>query len=84
MEAQRSKSKGFTGTSTPLQLTECPWCGYALSGGQDCRYDEPHQRFLVFCGDPECSFTAKQAPGEGIPVVTVDTQVYRLLPAFVR
>ena len=83
VEAQRSKSKGFSGASTPLQLTECPWCGYALSGGQDCRYDEPHQRFLVFCGDQECSFTAKQAPGEGIPVVTVDTQVYRLLPAFV-
>ncbi|MCY4256865.1 MAG: DISARM system helicase DrmA [bacterium] len=83
VEAQCSRSRGFSGASTPLQLTECPWCGYALNGGRDCRYDEPHQRFLVFCGDPECSFTAKQAPGEGIPVVTVDSQVYRLLPAFV-
>ncbi len=83
VEAQRSQSRGFSGTSTPLQLTECPWCGYTLSGSQDCRYDEPQQRFLVFCGDPECSFTAKHAPGEGIPVVTVDSQIYRLLPAFV-
>ena len=83
VEAQRNKNRGFSGANSPLQLTECPWCGYALDGVQDCHYDEPRQRFLVYCGDPECSFTAKQAPGEGIPVVTVDSQVYRLLPAFV-
>lgn len=83
VEAQRNKNKGYGGASSPLQLTECPWCGYALDGGRDCQYDEARQRFLVYCGDPDCSFTAKHAPDEGIPVVTVDSQIYRLLPSFV-
>ena len=30
-----------------------------------------------------CPFTEARSPGEGIPVVTVDEEIYRLLPAFV-
>lgn len=72
------------GQATPLQLTECPWCGRELDPKSDVRYDAGLARFLVFCGAArDCPFTARHAPDEGIPVVTVDEEIYRLLPAFV-
>lgn len=72
------------GQSTPLQLSDCPWCGRELDPKTDTRYDQGLARSLVFCGDEkECSFTSRHAPDEGIPVVTVDEEIYRLLPVFV-
>src|SRR5262249_43175912 len=40
---------------------------------------------LITCGDPKgrCPFTARRSGGEGIPVVTVDEEIYRLLPDLV-
>ena len=40
-------------------------------------------RTLLYCGDPlgNCPFSRRLAPGEGLPVVVVDEEVYRLLPA---
>ncbi len=39
----------------------------------------------MYCPDPlgRCPFTKGNAPDEGIPVVTVDEEIYRLLPAFI-
>lgn len=72
------------GQATPLQISDCPWCGRELDPKTDTKYDAGLARFLVFCGDHrECSFTPRHAPDEGIPVVTVDEEIYRLLPAFV-
>lgn len=72
------------GRSTPLQLTDCPWCGRAIDPASDTRYDSATERFLVFCGDTrECPFTPRHSTGEGIPVVTVDEEIYRLVPSFV-
>lgn len=69
----------------PLQLAACPWCGQRLSAGRDLRTDDRRRRVLLFCGDPEgdCPFTPRQSPGEGLPVVTVDEEIYRLTPALV-
>ena len=83
VESQRTPSRYFRGSGNPLQLSECPWCGHELDAGQDCRYDDGTHRFLVFCSDAECPFTARRSDGEGLPVITVDSQIYRLLPAFV-
>lgn len=76
---------GFSrGQATPLQISDCPWCGRELDPKTDTKYDSGLVRFLVFCGDErECPFTARHAPDEGIPVITVDEEIYRLLPAFV-
>ena len=76
---------GFSrGQATPLQISDCPWCGRELDPKTDTKYDSGLARFLVFCGDQrECPFTARHIPDEGIPVVTVDEEIYRLLPAFV-
>ena len=71
------------GQATPMQLTDCPWCGCDIDEA-DSRYDPMLERFLVFCGNAaECAFTEAQTAGEGIPVVTVDEEIYRLVPSFV-
>ena len=72
------------GQSTPLQLTDCPWCGREIKPDTDTDYDPVRSRFLVYCGDTqECPFTEKHAEGEGIPIITVDEEIYRLVPSFV-
>lgn len=69
----------------PVQLTSCPWCGRSIDPASDARYDPDRWRTLVFCGDPlgTCAFTEARSDGEGLPVVTVDDELYRLLPALV-
>ena len=72
------------GQATPIQLVDCPWCGHSIEAETDSRYDPALERFLVFCGNAEhCRFTAATAVDEGIPVVTVDEEIYRLVPSFV-
>jgi hypothetical protein len=68
--------------ANPVQITACPWCGHQKLSP---RSDADRWRTLVFCGDPlgECDFTGRKSPHEGIPVVTVDEEIYRLLPALV-
>jgi hypothetical protein len=72
------------GTGGVLQLAACPWCGCRLTGA-DLRTDRSRRRVLVFCSDPEgdCPFTPLRSPDEGLPVVTVDEELYRLTPALV-
>lgn len=72
-------------TGGVLQLVACPWCGSVLSAGRDVRTDDLRRRVLVFCSDEDgrCPFTPARSPGEGLPVVTVDEEVYRLTPALV-
>ena len=83
--AKDARVGGYSGgQSTPIQLSDCPWCGTSIDAGTDCRYDEALQRFLVFCGNAqECAFTEAHTSGEGIPVITVDEEIYRLVPSFV-
>ncbi|MDA8045302.1 MAG: DISARM system helicase DrmA [Actinomycetota bacterium] len=73
-----------SGTGGVLQLVACPWCGSRLSYA-DLRTDRARRRVLLFCSDPEgrCLFTERQSPGEGIPVLTVDEELYRLTPSLV-
>jgi hypothetical protein len=68
-----------------LQLTLCPWCGTALSAGRDLHTDDARRRVLLYCGDPDgaCPFSRRRSPGEGLPVMTVDEEIYRLTPALV-
>ncbi|MDE0139256.1 MAG: DISARM system helicase DrmA [bacterium] len=82
--AEDAKQGGFGGgQATPVQLTDCPWCGRQIDPKTDSRFDPVLERFLLFCGDKECSFTERKTNGEGIPVVTVDEEIYRLVPSFV-
>jgi hypothetical protein len=74
------------GAGTPHQLTNCPWCGRKIEPGKDIvvrSFEHGECRTLVFCGDPagRCPFSRAQSPGEGIPILTVDEEIYRRLPA---
>lgn len=87
-DAQRFTEDSRLGTyssrqSTPLQLTDCPWCGREIKPDTDTDYDPVRERFLVYCGDTRCPFNQRHAEGEGIPIVTVDEELYRLVPSFV-
>lgn len=79
-------SGGYTSGSTPHQLTTCPYCGREINPGRDIEvetYAQGRARTLIYCGDPEgeCLFSRRRAPGEGLPVVVVDEEIYRRLPA---
>jgi hypothetical protein len=75
------------GTSgSPAQLTSCPWCGSPIDPGKDIlveSFSAGHGRTLLYCGHVtgDCLFSRRQAPGEGLPVLVVDEEIYRLLPA---
>jgi hypothetical protein len=77
---------GAQGVGTPHQLTYCPWCGARIDPRQDhikvLKYPA-EARTLIYCGDAngECPFSPRRAPGEGLPVVVVDDEIYRRLPA---
>ncbi|MFC5379324.1 DISARM system helicase DrmA [Aquipuribacter nitratireducens] len=69
---------------TVLQLQRCPWCGTRIEA-RDVLGDDAHRRVHVYCGDEfaECPFARGGVVDDGLPVLTVDEEIYRLAPAFV-
>ncbi|MFG2206753.1 DISARM system helicase DrmA [Streptomyces sp. NPDC048638] len=68
-----------------LQVLTCPWCGSGLTARSHMEYDEGRRRVLLYCprgeGEDRCPFSRREARGEGIPVLTVDEEIYRLAPS---
>ncbi|WP_370011867.1 DISARM system helicase DrmA [Nocardiopsis sp. LDBS0036] len=75
--------KGGGGHGSPHQLMACPWCGHAINPGQDIEVDAVARRTHVLCPEFECAFSSFESDGEGIPVVVVDEEIYRLVPSLV-
>ena len=69
---------------TVLQIQRCPWCGTPITAAQ-VKADATMRRVFVYCGDElaRCPFAKGGAVAEGLPVLTVDEEIYRLTPAFV-
>lgn len=69
-----------------LQTLTCPWCGTALVGYQDVTPREDDRRILLHCSNAEgvtaCPFSRPRA-AEGLPILTVDEEIYRLAPSLV-
>lgn len=79
---------GRGGGGSPSQLTNCPWCGEKVDEGKDViveSFKMGRARTLAFCGDKKgrCEFSRAKSPGEGLPVVVVDEELYRLLPSMI-
>ena len=78
-------SEGRAHRLTVLQIQRCPWCGTRIGPGQ-VKAVTAKRRVYVYCGDEfgACPF-ARQGDdgGEGLPILTVDEEIYRLVPAFV-
>jgi hypothetical protein len=76
----------FGGVASPAQLTNCPWCGSPIDPGKHLKVETFQQgrgRTLMFCGDPlgGCEFSEARSPGEGLPVLVVDDEIYRHPPS---
>ena len=74
------------GRGSPVQLKSCPWCGTPIYAAQHVKvlpFARGPGRTITYCGDGrgDCLFSARSAPSEGLPVVVVDEEIYRLLPA---
>jgi len=68
---------------TVLQVKRCPWCGTAINPRTDLVARDELRRIHVFCGDVlgKCEFS-KAKSAEGLPLLTVDEEIYRYPPAF--
>jgi len=76
----------IAGSGSPAQLTNCPWCGTAIDPGKHIKVEtfaKGQGRTIMYCGDAlgRCLFSERQSPGEGLPVLVVDEEIYRRLPA---
>jgi len=69
---------------TVLQIQRCPWCGTPITAAQ-VTTDSVMRRVYVYCGDElaTCPFAKGGEAREGLPILTVDEEIYRLTPAFV-
>lgn len=75
-----------SGSGSLEQLTHCPWCGCQIQPRVNIEVEtfaKGRGRTLIYCGDEtgRCIFSKRQAPQEGLPVLLVDEEIYRLLPA---
>lgn len=69
--------------ASPCPLAECPWCKTRL-GPSSLTLDDQRKptAVIVGCESDKCPFCPANHQ-DGIPVVFVDEQIYRELPAFV-
>jgi len=80
----RANEYGAGHRLTVLQIQRCPWCGTPIGAAQ-VKADKTLRRVFVHCGDDlaRCEFSKGGEVEEGLPVLTVDEEIYRLAPAFV-
>ncbi|WP_331318996.1 DISARM system helicase DrmA [Methylobacterium mesophilicum] len=64
----------------PAPLKACPWCGTTLKPESFYLYPNgtAPQRLDIRCDDVDCAFSSS----ERLPIVVVDDEIYRRLPAF--
>jgi len=73
-------------SSSPHQITSCPWCGAEIVETRDIevrRFKQDIGRTLIYCGDARqrCSFSKRHSRDLGIPVLVVDEEIYRRPPS---
>ncbi|WP_016697309.1 DISARM system helicase DrmA [Actinoalloteichus spitiensis] len=80
---QARNSQGGRHRLTVLQVRRCPWCGHRITD-RDMKADAASRRVRVHCGDElaTCPFSEGGSAREGLPVLTVDEEIYRLTPSF--
>lgn len=73
---------------TPVQLLACPWCGEDLVDKGKPRSktyiaNDVCKRIMVYCPNQDCDFSGRKSGGQGIPVVVVDDELYRMRPCII-
>jgi hypothetical protein len=76
-------------TESPFPLSACPWCGHPLRISNVKILDvngRPTKtklhRAVVYCDGSGCLFSEAKRPGQGLPVLFVDEQIYKEVPDF--
>jgi len=76
-------------TISPFPLSTCPWCGADIKIHNIKLVDDhgkpsktKYTRAVVYCEGNGCSYSERKRPGQGLPVVFVDEQIYQELPDF--
>ncbi len=82
---QYQRGSAIGGVGSARQLTNCPWCGSPIEAGRDIKVEpfaKGRGRTFIYCGDTlgRCPFSRKNS-SEGLPVLVVDEEIYRCLPA---
>ena len=82
-QLERAAAWGGGYRLTVLQIQRCPWCGSAVTS-RDVKTNLAKRRVYVYCGDElaECPFAQGGEVADGLPILTVDEEIYRLAPAF--
>ncbi|GGV23968.1 helicase [Actinomadura cremea] len=82
-----ARADGHGRRANVLQTLACPWCGEELRAQRDLHFDADRRRVLLYCprgeGDDPCPFSKREAKGEGLPILTVDEEIYRYAPSLV-
>jgi hypothetical protein len=80
---EQERDQRFGVSSTPAQLTSCPWCGSEIIPGRDIKVDRELGRTFVYCGDKygRCEFSRALSPLSGLPVSVVDEEIYHRPPS---
>lgn len=89
-DSARAKAVAFKnnpqGKPSPIPLETCPWCGerfgansFDLQLDGKSNWDTPNE-LRVVCTNFECEFSG--GSGRSLPILAVDEQIYRRLPAF--
>jgi hypothetical protein len=83
-EQLKRVNDGASHRLTVLQIQRCPWCGTMITPS-NVKGDPTSRRVFVHCGDElgRCPFSKGGGVPEGLPVLTVDEEIYRLTPSFV-
>src|SRR6266702_5051395 len=81
LQLNRANRSGGGYRLTVLQIQRCPWCGGRISA-RNVRTDGGIRRVFVYCGDDlaACPFAEGGEVKDGLPVLTVDEEIYRLAP----
>lgn len=81
-----ARDQGHGHRANVLQTLACPWCGEQLRAERDLHIDDERRRILLYCPRGEgdaCPFSRKVGQGEGLPILTVDEEIYRYAPSLV-
>lgn len=82
----RNPDKFNAGSSSPAQLTSCPWCGTEIDPGKHIEVNTQKLQTSIYCGDKKgrCAFSKARTanlPHPGLPALVVDEEIYHRPPS---
>lgn len=84
-DVEKAREAGSGLKSKVLQVLTCPWCGEPLRAQHDLEVNELRRRVFLYCpraeGRDACPFSKRKSEGEGLPIHTIDEEIYRLAPS---